>query len=759
MSGQPYKYYTDIEKYRNEYLDSLNLQTNINDMNLQANKTYKETGALPAVSQMKDNRTTSEILADTEKLKIDIIHSLSKISNPQFASDVVQRIMNSPINQDNSLLIFTAQRINDISDKLTRIYTYGIKGDQNDAQQFVNFVISMYNDKNAIASSTKDFLNKYGSSNLGQYSGNQKGMFSDTYHLLSELSNTLSIMYSKITTELRYYNNIQEHDNITDTINDISNVSKIIQTIIGLLPNQDRLNYVNEIINKNTSSIDVYSNDIKTILLYKDYIDTSLPAVAPLNLVIKKLILNFNVLYAFIQNQPKDNHNLVSLFNQEQHKSLLINIENFKKSIINLIQVVLPSELFTLDKLNNLEIDINRVFENGVREEERVNVDSHDYMNILRLLQKQQYPFDNITLTKEESKKLNNEIDKIYRSTIPEKDKIRRYERLYNQIADENGIPKFDYDQLMGLIHNSDQGSIIEDEDVSDYDFDNESKSDIQQPIHYEMPNYPPPPIPQQPINDESKSETPNTIEDMGNSLNKLLYSRKMEPRQYEYYNDLILNDFMTTRNYDEAIKFYNALKTELNSFPSTMGNGIRKRGRPKGSGIQRKYADVVKRSIIDGKGIQEDMRFIKFGKYLINNKKLNDGILAVKRPSGNNILEFPSQRISKNMQSVIKTMVGGGMPKYEQFECLSEPEKAYLHKLSSKANILDKFSIPAPSKSQYEKDIHDFEVMKGEIMSGNDNKDLIKKFKLHIMKLSKMGSLPKHDVSDILETLIQLGY
>jgi hypothetical protein len=48
---------------------------------------------------------------------------------------------------------------------------------------------------------------------------------------------------------------------------------------------------------------------------------------------------------------------------------------------------------------------------------------------------------------------------------------------------------------------------------------------------------------------------------------------------------------------------------------------------------------------------------------------------------------------------------------------------------------------------------------MKGEIMSGNDNKDLIKKFKLHIMKLSKMGALPKRDVSDLLEMLIDLGY
>lgn len=53
------------------------------------------------------------------------------------------------------------------------------------------------------------------------------------------------------------------------------------------------------------------------------------------------------------------------------------------------------------------------------------------------------------------------------------------------------------------------------------------------------------------------------------------------------------------------------------------------------------------------------------------------------------------------------------------------------------KAEILDKLSIPSPSKDQEDKDIHDFQVMKGEILSGNDNKDLIKKFKIHMSKWS----------------------
>ena len=36
---------------------------------------------------------------------------------------------------------------------------------------------------------------------------------------------------------------------------------------------------------------------------------------------------------------------------------------------------------------------------------------------------------------------------------------------------------------------------------------------------------------------------------------------------------------------------------------------------------------------------------------------------------------------------------------------------------------------------------------------------DLIKKFKLLIMKLSKRGALPKRDVTEILTELVELGY
>ena len=89
----------------------------------------------------------------------------------------------------------------------------------------------------------------------------------------------------------------------------------------------------------------------------------------------------------------------------------------------------------------------------------------------------------------------------------------------------------------------------------------------------------------------------------------------------------------------------------------------------------------------------------------------------------------------------------------------LDDEEKAYLYKISKKTKLSDKLSIPSPSKDQTEKDIHNFEVMKGQILSGNDSKTLIKNFKILVLKLKTQGLLPKSQADELLSDLLSLGY
>jgi hypothetical protein len=184
-------------------------------------------------------------------------------------------------------------------------------------------------------------------------------------------------------------------------------------------------------------------------------------------------------------------------------------------------------------------------------------------------------------------------------------------------------------------------------------------------------------------------------------------------------------------------------------------GSGV-KRGRPKGSGIK-------------GRGIQQDPnvqgieknpnRYATFGRFKINTHKLNDDIITLKRITGCNVDGIPVKRVSKELGNVMRTIVGGGHPEYRHLDKLSDEEKVYLAKIAKKADIEDRLNVPTPNRDDDEKDVHQFEVMKGEIMSGNDNAEMVKKFKLLIMKLSRKEMLPKNQAKDIMMDLATLGY
>jgi len=174
-----------------------------------------------------------------------------------------------------------------------------------------------------------------------------------------------------------------------------------------------------------------------------------------------------------------------------------------------------------------------------------------------------------------------------------------------------------------------------------------------------------------------------------------------------------------------------------------------RSRGRPKGS----------KSIIIDTtKGIQPSPTYVAFGDYLISNKKLNDDIISLRNKEGKPV-GIPTQRLTKNFANVMRKIVGGEVPTFDSLSKLTEEEKIYLQKISKKANIMDKVSIPTPSKDEQDKDIHQFEVLKGEIMSGNDSEVLVKKFKKIILKLLKQGLLPRGQANEILLDLTEIGY
>ena len=181
-----------------------------------------------------------------------------------------------------------------------------------------------------------------------------------------------------------------------------------------------------------------------------------------------------------------------------------------------------------------------------------------------------------------------------------------------------------------------------------------------------------------------------------------------------------------------------------------TTGMGIK---RMKGCGLSRKPIKINTEE-----GIKPQDEYVSLGRYYINKPKLNKNIVSVRTKTGHSA-KIPVRRVSNNLSSVVKNILGGGMPSTEDLDKLTDEEKNYLHKLSKQSNIIDRLSIPTPNKNQLDKDINEFEIMKGQILNGNDNTQYIKKFKLLIVKLINQDVLPKAQGQEILMELATLGY
>jgi hypothetical protein len=190
-------------------------------------------------------------------------------------------------------------------------------------------------------------------------------------------------------------------------------------------------------------------------------------------------------------------------------------------------------------------------------------------------------------------------------------------------------------------------------------------------------------------------------------------------------------------------------------------GNGIKRKPRM-GTGLVKKNYNVLQDKDIDwksGVNVPNVARYIPFGRFVINKRRLGEGIISIRTPSGACLNDIKSERVSPNILSVVRTILGGGSPTFEDIERMSDDERNYIHRLASRASLTDRLSIPAPDKKKDEQDINQFEIMKGQIMAGNDSNKLHKDFKLLVMKLMEKKLLPKRQATDILFKMATLGY
>lgn len=204
--------------------------------------------------------------------------------------------------------------------------------------------------------------------------------------------------------------------------------------------------------------------------------------------------------------------------------------------------------------------------------------------------------------------------------------------------------------------------------------------------------------------------------------------------------------------------------------FSSPSGKGVNRMGAKGikiGRGLVRPPSHIFKRNdvlvphydIDMNAGIRPTPRFVPFGRFVINKNQLDKDIIAIKRPAGSVVQELPSRRVSRTLGGIVRKMVGGQVPSFDEINKLDTDDQEYLHHLASKSHLIDKLNIPTPKKDDDERDINQFEIMRGQILAGNDSVDLVKKFKQLILRMADRALIPRRQVKELLVMLTENGY
>lgn len=194
---------------------------------------------------------------------------------------------------------------------------------------------------------------------------------------------------------------------------------------------------------------------------------------------------------------------------------------------------------------------------------------------------------------------------------------------------------------------------------------------------------------------------------------------------------------------------------------PKKTGTGLRRGRVPRPLENQFQHYTVLSPNVdIDmSAGVKAAPRYVPFGRYVIHRGQLDKNIVSIKRPRGGAIAQFGSKRVSMKLGALLRKVIGGSIPSFDEIQSLDEVEKEYLYRLSELSDIMDKVNIPTPNKDQNEKDVNTFEIMRGQILAGNDSEELIQNFKQLIIRLSKKGLIPKRQVNELLFDFTQNGY
>ena len=166
--------------------------------------------------------------------------------------------------------------------------------------------------------------------------------------------------------------------------------------------------------------------------------------------------------------------------------------------------------------------------------------------------------------------------------------------------------------------------------------------------------------------------------------------------------------------------------------------------------------ADMVERIVGSGIPVKQD-DYISIGKYKAHRTKLMGGKLQMRSNNNNQIHNLKSQNITKNIRDILLKLNKNETIHFSDVDKLTTEEKDQLYMIGKKLHITDLFDIPSTLKSQEDKLKDEFILLRGSLIAGNNNPDLLRKFKIVLLKMKNNKLVSLQEYNEVLNILLEM--
>ena len=148
---------------------------------------------------------------------------------------------------------------------------------------------------------------------------------------------------------------------------------------------------------------------------------------------------------------------------------------------------------------------------------------------------------------------------------------------------------------------------------------------------------------------------------------------------------------------------------------------------------------------------------YITIGKYKAHRTKLMGGKLQMRSHNNNQVHNLKSQNISKNIRDILLKLNKNETIHFSDVDKLTTEEKDQLYMIGKKLHITDLFDIPSTLKSQEDKLKDEFILLRGSLIAGNNNPDLLRKFKIVLLKMKNNKLITLQEYNEVLNILLEM--